>query len=317
MSVRKYAIAGLIALTAMSSTASAEYPERPVKLVIPYSPGGGIDLMLRALAEGLSAKFNQPFVVENRGGAGGAIGVAHVANSPADGYTLLFVPALAYSMLPLTQDVTYSDKSFTPICQTFENQMALVVRKESPFKNVRDLVETARANPSSVSFGSSPAGNITHLAAVALADTTNVKFNNIPFKGDGEIMGPLIGGHIDFAALTLASAAAAGGNVRIIGIFADQRNSSLPDIPTVKEQGYDVAPTSFGGLFAPVGVPADMLKTIETGCKFATEQPGYVKIAATFHQGNNFYADSATFKRKLDADVVAKKTLLTRLGLAK
>ena len=130
-------------------------------------------------------------------------------------------------------------------------------------------------------------------------------------------MGQLIGGHVDFASVTLASAAAAGPSVRVIGIFADARNPSLPDAPTIKEQGYDVAPTSFGGLFAPAGVPGDVLAKLGSGCKFAVEQPAYVNLAKQFHQGTRYYADAATFARRLDADVADKKELLQRVGLIK
>ena len=189
---------------------AAEYPERSVDLVIPYAAGGGIDLLLRAMAEGFSAHFKQSFVVSNRTGAGGALGVAYVARSAPDGHTLLFVPALAYSVLPLMQsNVGYTDKSFAPICQTFENQMALIVRPDSPFKTARDIVDAARAKDG-IGYAATAVGTITHLAAAALADTAKVKLNHVPFRGDGDLMGQLIGGHVDFASVTLASAAAAG-----------------------------------------------------------------------------------------------------------
>ena len=261
--------------------------------------------------------FKKSFVVSNRTGAGGAIGVSYVARSAPDGYTLLFVPALAYSVLPLMQsNVGYTDKSFAPICQTFENQMALIVGPDSPYRTTRDIVEAARAKDG-MSFAATAVGTITHLAGAALADAAKVKFNHVPFRGDADLMGQVIGGHVDFASVTLASAAAAGPSVRVIAIFADARNPSLPDAPTVKEQGYDVAPTSFGGLFAPAGVPADVLSKLEAGCKFAVEQPAYVSLAKQFHQGTHYYADAATFAKRLDADVVDKKALLQRVGLIK
>ena len=139
-------IATLVATClAAGHTRAAEYPERTVDLVIPYPAGGGIDLLLRALGEGLATHFKQSFVVSNRTGAGGAIGIAYVARSAPDGHTLLFVPALAYSVLPLMQaNVGYTNKSFAPICQTFENQMAAIVKPDSPIKTVRDLVDAAR-----------------------------------------------------------------------------------------------------------------------------------------------------------------------------
>ena len=141
------AFAAAIGMTA-ASVQAAEYPERNVELVIPYPAGGGIDLLLRALAEGYSARFKQPFTVANRTGAGGAIGVAYVARAAPDGYTLLFVPALVHSVLPVMQtNVGYTPRSFEPICQTFENQMALIVRPDSPFKTAGDVVSAARSRP--------------------------------------------------------------------------------------------------------------------------------------------------------------------------
>src|SRR3954466_3871375 len=262
-------VAGLVSTPARA----AEYPERTVDLVIPYAAGGGIDLLLRAMAEGFSAHFKHSFMVSNRTGAGGALGVAYVARATPDGHTLLFVPALVYSVLPLMQsNVGYTDKSFAPVCQTFENQMALIVKPDSPFKTARDIVDAARAKDG-ISCASTAVGTITHLAGAALADAAKVRLNHVPFRGDGDLMGQVIGGHVDFASVTLASAAAAGPSVRVIGIFADARNPSLPDAPTIKEQGYDVAPTSFGGLFAPAGTPGDVLAKLGSGCKFAVEQP--------------------------------------------
>src|SRR5260370_28497294 len=143
------AVAGLITADLVSSgVGAADYPERTVDLVIPYPPGGGIDLLLRALAEGLSAHFKQSFVVSNRTGAGGAIGIAYVARAASDGYTLLFVPALAYSVLPLMQsNVGYHPKSLVPICQAFENQTAPTVRLAAGLVRARREVEKARTRP--------------------------------------------------------------------------------------------------------------------------------------------------------------------------
>src|SRR5262249_16740004 len=150
---------------------------------------------------------------------------------------------------------------------------------DSPFRTTRDIVEAARAKDGAISYAATAVGTITHLAGAALADAGKVKLNHVPFRGDGELMGQVIGGHVDFGSVTLASAAAAGAAVRVVAIFADARNPSLPDAPTVKEQGYDVAPTSFGGLFAPAGTPRDVLAKLGEGCKFAVEQPAYVKLA--------------------------------------
>jgi tripartite-type tricarboxylate transporter receptor subunit TctC len=297
---------------------AAKYPERTVDMVIPYPAGGGIDLLLRALAEGYSTQLKQSFVVSNRTGAGGAIGAAYVARAAPDGYTLLFVPALIYSVLPVMQsNVGFNAKSFQPICQTFENQMALVVPPASPLKSIPDVVKAAQAKADGLSFAATAVGTITHLAAAALADAAKIKLNHVPFRGDADLMGQVIGGHVDFGSVTLASAAAAGPAVRVLAIFAVARNPSVPDVPTVKEQGYDVAPTSFGGLFAPAGLPANVIAKLEAGCKFAVQQKAYVDLAKRLHQGSNYYADAATFSKRLDKDIEDKRQLLQRLGLPK
>jgi len=318
MIVRKLVAVALIAAGVACGPARAEYPERTVDLVIPYAAGGGIDLLLRAMGEGLATHFKQSFVVSNRTGAGGAIGVAYVARSAPDGHTLLFVPALVYSVLPVMQsNVGYSNKSFEPICQPFVNQMPIVVRPDWPLTAARDIVDAARAKPDSLSFAATAVGTITHLAAAALADAGKVKLNHIPFRGDGDLMPQVIGGHVDFGSVTLASAAAAGPAVRVVAIFADARNPSLPDAPTVKEQGFDVAPTSFGGLFAPANVPRDVTAKLGTGCRFAVQQPAYVELAKRLHQGSRYYADAAAFAKRLEQDVEDKRALLQRLGLPK
>lgn len=318
MTRKLHAAAALVIAFLLPQSAQADYPDRTVDLVIPYAAGGGIDLLLRSLAEGFSAQFRQSFVVSNRTGAGGAIGVAYVARSAPDGYTLLFVPALVHSVLPLMQsNVGYTEKSFAPICQTFENQMALIVRPDSPFRTVRNIVEVARGKPDGVSFASTAIGTITHLAGAALADAAKVRFNHVPFRGDGDLIGQLIGGHIDFASVTLASAAAAGPSVRVLAIFADTRNPSLPDAPTVKEQGFDVAPTSFGGLFAPAGTPPEVLDKLGNGCRIAVQQLGYVDLAKRLQQSTGYYADAAAFAKRLEADVADKRKLLQRVGLIK
>jgi tripartite-type tricarboxylate transporter receptor subunit TctC len=195
--------------------------------------------------------------------------------------------------------------------------MALVVRPDSPLKTARDIVEAARAKPDGVSYAATAAGTITHLAAAGLADAGNVRLNHIPFRGDGELMPQVIGGHVDFGSVTLASAAAAGPAVRVLAIFAEARNPSLPDAPTVKEQGFDVAPTSFGGLFAPAGIPRDVMAKLAVGCRFGVQQPAYVELAKRLHQGSRYYADGAAFAKRLEQDVEDKRALLQRLGLPK
>ena len=317
MGIQNQVASILIATFVISGSArGAEFPERAVELVSPYNAGSGIDLLLRVMAEGMSSQFGRPVTVSNRAGAGGAIGTVYVARSAPDGHTLLFAPALVRSVLPVMQgNVGYKPESLVPICQAFENQMSLVVRPDSPFTSVRQLVEAARARPGEITFASTAPGTITHLAVAALSDAGKVKFNHVPFRGDSELMGQLIGGHLDFGSVTLGSAAAAGPSIRILAVFADERNPSLPGVPTVKEQSFDVAPTSFGGLFAPVGVPAATMSKLASSCKLAVEQPAYADLAKRLHQGTNYFAGTAAFAARVEKDVEEKAQLLRQLGL--
>lgn len=281
-----------------------------------FAPGGTPDILARALAVGLSVDLKQPVVIVNKLGAGGAIGAAAVGRAMPDGYSLLFAPALVQSVAPVIQNnAGYKPESLVPICQTFETQMALIVKPDSPYKTVGDIVKAAQANPGKISYGHAGTGSIPHLAMIELANAGKAEFNVIPYKGDSEVLAPILGGVIDFAPITLSSVPK--GAVRIIGIFADKRNPSIPDVPTVKEQGFDVAPTSFGGLYGPANLPADIKAVLEKSCKFAAAQPAYLETAKNALLGAELYTGADAFAARLKKDVADKKVLLKTLGYPK
>lgn len=302
------------ALLAWMPPAAAEYPDRPVEVTVTFAAGGTPDTLARALAEGLAAELGQPFVIANRLGAGGVVGGTFVSRAKPDGYSLLFAPVLTFTVLPIIQsNVSYTPESFTPICQTFESQMALIVRPDSPYRSMRDIVDAAKAKPGAISYGHAGVGSSPHLAMVELGDLTDAQFNAVPYKGDAEVIGPLLGGHIDFAPITLASVPA--GSVRIIGLFAPERNPGIPDVPTVKEQGFDVSPVSFGGLLAPSGLPAEIRATLENACKRAAEAPSYQGTADRARVPPSRFLSSAAFAERIAKDVADKKRLLGRLNV--
>ena len=241
--------AGVVAAcgTIVPPAVAQNYPERPIEVTVPFSPGAVTDVLGRALAEGLGAALGQRAIVVNKAGATGAIGAAAVARAAPDGYSLLFAPAVSITVLPLSnKQVGYDLKAFDPICQTFKNEMVIVVNPNSPFKSVGELVAAAQARPGAVNYGHLGVASIPHLAMVEFSQVAKVDFNAIPFKGDADVMQQLQGGQLDFGAVVLSSAA--GSGLRILGLFADARNPATPETPTVKEQGFAVAPVSFGGL---------------------------------------------------------------------
>jgi tripartite-type tricarboxylate transporter receptor subunit TctC len=307
--------AGVIAAwaTTVAPAGAQNYPERPIEVTVPFSPGAVTDVLGRALAEGLGTALGQRAIVVNKAGATGAIGTAAVARAAPDGYSLLFAPAVSITVLPPSnKQVGYDLKAFDPICQTFKNEMVIVVNPNSPFKSVGELVAAARARPGAVNYGHLGVASIPHLALVEFSQVAKVDFNAIPFKGDADVMQQLQGGQLDFGAVVLSSAA--GSGLRILGLFADARNPATPDTPTVREQGFAVAPVSFGGLLAPAGLPAPVKAKLAAACDAAAHGALYAKLAHGVFQPADYFADAPSFTANLQKDVADKSRLLALLG---
>ncbi|SHK11444.1 Tripartite-type tricarboxylate transporter, receptor component TctC [Roseomonas rosea] len=308
----------LLAATLLAGTrlamAQDTFPSRPIQILNPYTPGGATDVLARALAPGLSARLGQPVVVTNRDGAAGAIGTAAVSRAAADGHGLLFAPALVLSVLPQAQrGVEYRPDSLVPVCQTFDNVMVIAVRPDSPLRSLADLVAAARARPGGLNFGTLGVASIPHLAAVELSQAAGLDMVHVPFRGDAAVLTELSGGRLDFATLVLGSVA--GRDLRVLAVFAEARHPSMPDVPTAREQGFDVAPTSFGGLFAPAGTPPARLVALEGACEAAARDETYRNVALSAYQPPGYYAGSAAFGARIARDVASKAALLRTLDL--
>jgi tripartite-type tricarboxylate transporter receptor subunit TctC len=300
------------------STALAQtYPTKPVEIINPYPPGGATDIMGRALMDGLSKEFKRPFIFVNRPGANGAIGTNAVARAAPDGHSLLFTAAVSIVVNPLTQPqaAPYTHKSFDHLCQTFKNEMVIVVHPESPFKTVADIVKAAEEKPGALNYGILGIGSIPHLVMVELSQAAKVELNAIPFKGDADVLAQVMGKHVPLGAAVLASAVRS--NVRIVGLFAKQRNPSIPDVPTIAEQGYPVAPASIGGLSAPAGIPAEVKARLESACKVVAESDSYRKLMKSIHQPDDYYDSGPAYSKALADDSEVKRRMLDQLGMVK
>ncbi|MSP47543.1 MAG: tripartite tricarboxylate transporter substrate binding protein [Xanthobacteraceae bacterium] len=312
----KMKIVATAILAAMASPAQAQsdYPNRVVKIVNPYVAGSTTDVLARALAMGLSSRLGQQFIIENKPGAGGALGTASVVRGDADGYTLLFAPALVLSVYPQARkDAGYKPDALVPVCQTFTNAMALAVAQGSPIKTVADLVAAAKQKPGALNYGHQGVLTIPHLAMEEFLQTAQIDIKDIPFRGEPLVMTDLLGGRLDVASLVLGTTT--GQNVRVIGVFAETRHPAFPDVPTVKEQGYDVSPASFGGLMAPAATPAPIIAKLATGCAAAAKDDMYVTTAKRAAQPDDYYDDAAAFKQRLERDIGRKATVLTRVKI--
>ncbi len=317
--VRICASAVLLTTAAALPAAAQTYPTRAVQIVNPTQAGATTDILARVLANGMANRLGQQFVIVNRPGAGGAIGTAAVARADADGYTLWFGAVYTLSVLTKMKETEagYAPNALVPVCQTVSNAMVIVVTQESPYKTLADLVKAAQTNPGKLNYGHQGLGSIPNLSVEEFLDSANLKINSIPFRGDPAVITALLGNNIEVGGLVQGTAAAARDKLRILGIFAEERHPGFPDVPTVREQGYDVAPISFGGLMTPTGTPEPIVARLATACEGAAKDETYLKAAKAGGQPDNYYADRKVFGERLARDIAAKDRLLNKMGLAR
>lgn len=301
--------AGLLA--AAQATAQT-YPNQPVTVIVNFPPGGITDLAGRALAQAMSERLKQPVVVQNRGGAGGAIGVGAIASAPKNGYTTGFVAVAALTTLPQMRAVPYQVDSLEYICRAFEEPVYLLVAPDSRFKTAKALVDFAKANPGKVNYATVGAGSLPHLAALDFTNKSEVQMAHIPYQGEGPAVTDLLGRHVDVYFGT--SAVAATHNLRRLGVAAERRVAASPDTPTLKEQGYPVVRSVMGGLIAPEGLPPPVRATLESACAEAVKSPQY-KEALTNLKVGWAYSDGAEFKSLVLADTARNRIVLREANL--
>ena len=296
-----------------ASQAQSDYPNRVVKIVNPFGAGSAPDILVRALVTGLSSQLGQQFIVENRVGGSGAVGTASVVRADPDGYTLLFAPALVLSVLPQARnsDAGYQPGQLASICQTFVNTMGLVVRPDSPIKTIADLVAAAKQKPGQLNYGHPGVSTIPQLAMEEFQQTAGIEIKDIPFRSGPQSMTELLGGRLDVVSIVMGTEV--GQNIRVIGVFSEKRIATFPDVPTLKEQGYDVTPASFGGLLAPLGTPAPVVAKLSSACAEAAKSDVYVTTAKRAGQPDDYYADAAAFRQRLARDVESKARVLARV----
>jgi tripartite-type tricarboxylate transporter receptor subunit TctC len=301
-----------ITVAALPSHAQSDYPNRIVKIVVPFAAGTVPDILARALTTGLSGRLGQQFIVENKAGGSGALGTASVVRAEADGYTVLFAPAVVLSVLPQSRnDTGYRHDSLAPVCQTFVNTMALAVRPDSPIKSIGDLVATAKQKPGALNYGHPGITSIPHLAMEEFVQASAIDIKDIPFRSGPQTIAELLAGRIDVLSMVIGTEV--GQNIRIIGVFGEKRLANLPDVPTLKEQGYNVSPASFGGLLAPPATPQPILTKLSSACAEAAKNDVYATTAKRAGQPDDYYADAAAFRQRLAHDIESKARVLSRL----
>ena len=276
MGILAAAAAGLLALAGMPATAADNFPIRPIQLVIPFAPGD-TDAMLRPFADRMGEFLGQPVVLNYKPGAGGGVGAGSVANSKPDGYTLVGTSPGSIVVVPLAnKDIQYTPDSFTPIASLAEGAMLLVVNSSAPWKNMKELVEYSKKNPGTITFSSSGALGITHLLAEIFAKEAGVTWRHIPYQGSGPAITALLGGHVTMSSTAIAPAQAhmKAGTLRPMAVFGDSRMKAFPEVPTLKELGYNVGSPTLYGISAPKGTPKEVVDALYAASKKVIEKYG-------------------------------------------
>ena len=273
---------GLAIVGAIPGTARAEYPDRPIKLVVPFSPGGGTDLIARTLAKPMAAKLGQSVVVENKAGAGTIIGSDAVARSQPDGYTFL-IATLAHSVNPsLHAKLPYdTDKAFAPVTLIGTYQNILVVKPESPFRTVEDVIKAAKANPGKYTYASQGIGTSAHLAGELLNNLAHIELTHIPYKGAGPALTDVLGGQVDmmFASSAAVSGFIASKSLRPIAVTGAKGQTQVPGVPSVEETVPGYVFDSWYGLYVPAKTPKPVIDKLLEAVKFAAQDPDFLKRA--------------------------------------
>jgi tripartite-type tricarboxylate transporter receptor subunit TctC len=248
----------LVALTLSAPVFAQEWPTKVVKFVSPYPPGGSVDPLARILAAKLGDALKQQFIVENRTGASGIIGTDYVAKSAPDGYTFVFIFDTHSVHQALNPSLPFDPvKDFAPVMIVGTAPMAITTAPTKPYQTFGDVLAAAKAKPDSITLGNVGNGSLAHLTTVVLNQAAGVRFVPVPYKGGGPLSTDVMGGQVELAMASTAAQAqhVRNGKLRALVLTGDKRSHTMPDVPTLKEQGIDVSAHAWWGILAPAGTP--------------------------------------------------------------
>lgn len=262
---------------ALAQSVADRYPEKPIRIIVPFAPGGSVDTLGRLLAQRMNEAWGQPVIVENRPGAANMIGTQSVATAPPDGYTLLIAVSTHATNPALQTKIPYdSIKDFEPIALVARTPVILFTHPSFPATDMKSLIELSKTKPQTLNFGSGGIGTMTHLIGEQLKVMTRLDMQHIVYRGGTPAMTDLIAGHLPLSFATVAQALQVykGGQIKAIGISSDTRYASVPEIPTFKEQGFDVVASEWYGVLAPAGTPKPIIEKLNKELKRIMVMPG-------------------------------------------
>ena len=257
--------------TAGCNTAGPAFPSKTIELFVVFPPGGSSDVLMRSLAEAATPIFGQQVVVVNKAGGNGIIGTGEGARAKPDGYTVTLMQAGPGATQPHVDKVDYKIEDFAPLMLVFKNPLFLFAGLHTPWTNAKEFAEDAKKRPGQINFGASPVGGVPHLVMEFFGTKAGFKVNTVPFQGAAPALTALIGGHVDCNTAHPPDAVAQKGKLKILGVFEPERLKEFPEVPTMREQGYDAVGYVWGGLVVPKDTPKDIQTKLHDGFKKALE----------------------------------------------
>jgi tripartite-type tricarboxylate transporter receptor subunit TctC len=310
---------GVAGLAATYSIASEPYPSRPIQIIVPFPPGGVADLVARPLAASLEKNLKQPVVVVNKTGAGGAVGMQSAAVARPDGYTLM-VALSSISVMPEVDALfgrpsTYKLEDFAPIALLTSDPTIFVIKKEAPWKNLAEFVADAKRRPNEIKYSSSGVYGTMHVAMELFTQAAGIQLRHIPTGGGGPALTALLGGHVDCLSggPNVSIPHIRAGTLRVLACWGDKRLAALPDVPTLKELGYDVEFYIWSGFFAPRATPPAALKVLREAARQAANSPEF-KAAMEKMETPILYLDADEFQKFWDRDAKRLIEGVRRIG---
>ena len=304
-----------LTLLAAGPIAAQSFPTRPITMIVPWSAGGGTDIAMRSLGQATAKILGQPVLIENRPGAGGSLGPAAMANARPDGHTLSQMP-ISVLRIPHMQKVAFDPLTdFTWIAMISGYTFGVVVRADSPFRSLRDIVEFARANPGKLTYATPGTGTSLHITMEDIAAREGISLTHVPFKGQADGSNALLGGHVMVQSdATGWAELVEAGRLRLLATWGAERSRRWPNVPNLKEAGYDIVANSPYGIAGPRGLDPKIVRNLQDALRKALDDPEYLKAITRLDQ-ENFFLSSDDYTAWVRRTYAAEKIFLERLGL--
>ncbi len=309
------AAAAALAVPALAQAQAANFPNRPIKLICPWPAAGSSDIVMRALADSATKVLGQQVIIENRPGASGMLGPNELLKAAPDGYTLSQL-TIGVARLPHMQKMQFDPlRDFTYIACLTGYTFGIVVKADSPFKTIKDLVSYAKANPGKFNYGSTGNGTTPHLAIEEFASKAGIQLTHVPFKGSSDGLQALLGGHIDaHSDATGWAPHVEAGTMRLLATYGSKRTKRWPQVPTLNELGYDTVSDSPFGIAGPRGMDPKVVRKLQDSFKKTLSDPAVLAAFEKYDQPV-IYMDSEAYTQFILASYVKEKRIIEKLGL--